>query len=170
MPEIVDWIREIRICSSELRIILGMGVYSARIWLRFLRPQVFTDERGRHILFGRIDLPKSGAPLTMHLRSSEDGKEKTVLCWDPASRTFTLDKGHSGIGRPEKITVPLKEDGENDIDLRILIDHSSLELFIYGGKYTVTNWIFPQPSSFFYDIFAEGGEISIPAKRIFELG
>ncbi|MDR1419609.1 MAG: sucrose-6-phosphate hydrolase [Treponema sp.] len=115
-------------------------------------------------------IPKNEAFLTMYLRASGDRKEKTVLSWDPSSRMFSLDKGHSGIGRPEKINIPLKEDGENDIDLRILIDRSSLELFLYGGKYTVTNWIFPQPSSFFYDIFAEGREISIPDMRIFELG
>jgi beta-fructofuranosidase len=212
----------------------------------FYAPQIFIDERGRHILFGWMDLwkgdfssltdgwagaftfprelfmengvvcqrpveelallrkkelfsgplsllpgkrnnlsgiegdcleiafiiPKNGetALLTMYLRASEDGKEKTVLQWDPSSRTFTLDKGHSGIGRPEKIHIPLKEDGKNDIDLRILIDHSSLELFLCGGKYTATNWIFPQPSSFFYDIFVEGREISIPDMRIIELG
>jgi beta-fructofuranosidase len=106
----------------------------------------------------------------MYLRASEDGKEKTVLQWDSSAHTFTLDKEYRGIGRREKIHIPLKEDGKNDIDLRILIDHSSLELFLSGGKYTVTNWIFPQPSSFFYDIFAEGREIFIPDMRIIELG
>jgi beta-fructofuranosidase len=108
--------------------------------------------------------------LTMYLRASADEKEKTVLQWDSSSRAFSLDKGHSGRGRREKINIPLKEDGEKDIDVQILIDHSSVELFLCGGKYSVTNWIFPRPSSLFYDIFAEGGEIAIPDMRVVELG
>ncbi|MDR2747971.1 MAG: glycoside hydrolase family 32 protein [Treponema sp.] len=115
-------------------------------------------------------IPGNGAPVTMHLRASEDEKEKTVLQWDPSSRSFILDTRHSGIGRQERIDIPLAEDGEKDIDLRILMDRSSLELFLLGGKYTVTNWIFPRPSSVFYDIFAEGKETAIPDMRIFELG
>jgi beta-fructofuranosidase len=115
-------------------------------------------------------IPPGRASLTMYLRASADGKEKTVLRWDPSCRTFSLDKGHSGIGRQEKILIPLGEDGEKGIDMRILIDRSSVELFLCGGKYTAANWIFPQPSSFFYDIFAEEGEASIPDMRIFELG
>jgi sucrose-6-phosphate hydrolase SacC (GH32 family) len=106
----------------------------------------------------------------MYLRASADEKEKIVLQWDFSSRVFTLDQGQSGAGRSEKIEVSFAEPGDKDMDVQILIDHSSLELFFCGGKYVLTNWIFPEPASVFYDIFAGGGEISIPALQIFELG
>jgi sucrose-6-phosphate hydrolase SacC (GH32 family) len=114
-------------------------------------------------------IPRTGAPLTMHLRAAAGGEEKIVLQWDPPSRTFTLDGGNGG-GRPEKIAIPLGEDGGNDIDLRILVDRSSLELFFCGGKYSAASWIFPRPSSLFYDVFTGGGEIFIPDMRIAVLG
>jgi beta-fructofuranosidase len=212
----------------------------------FYAPQVFTDERGRRILFGWMDMGKGDFPtvkngwagaftfprelfwengvlcqrpveelallrrrevfsgplslspgkrnnlpgvegdcleiaftipparregsLTMLLRGSADGTEKTLVRWDFSTRTLVVDKMHSGAGRPETITVPLGEDGEGPVDLQILIDRSSLELFLCRGKYCVTNWIFPQPSSVLYDMVAEGGGLNIPNMRIFELG
>jgi beta-fructofuranosidase len=113
---------------------------------------------------------RGAALLTMRLRASADGGEKTLIQWDFLSQTLILDKRHSGTGKLEKIVIPLAEDGEGPVDVQILIDRSSLELFLCRGKYCVTNWIFPQPSSIFYDIVAEGGEIFIPDMRIIELG
>jgi beta-fructofuranosidase len=117
-----------------------------------------------------IPAPRDGRLLTMTLRASADGKEKTLLRWDFLSRTLLLDKRRSGAGRPEKIVIPLAEDGKGPVDVQILIDRSSLELFLCRGKYCITNWIFPQPSSVFYDIAAEGGELVIPDMRITKLG
>jgi beta-fructofuranosidase len=107
--------------------------------------------------------------LTIHLRASADGQEKTVLRWDFSSGTFTLDRDYGSTGRAETISIPLKDEGGEDIDAQILIDRSSVELFLCGGKYSLTSWIFPRPSSLFYDIFAEGGEISIPDMKVVEL-
>jgi beta-fructofuranosidase len=117
-----------------------------------------------------FSIPGAGrGALTLWLRASGDGKEKTALRWDFASRTFTLDKDYGGTGQ-ERITIPLDGNGEGSADVQILIDRSTLELFLHGGKYSLTSWIFPRPSSLFYDIFAEGGEIFIPDMKVAELG
>ncbi|MDR0642567.1 MAG: GH32 C-terminal domain-containing protein [Treponema sp.] len=78
-----------------------------------------------------------------------------------------MDKEQSGGGYSEKINVPWKETG--DMEIQILIDRSSVEVFLFGGKYTVTSRIYPRPSSICYDIFTEGAGLSIPDLRIIEL-
>jgi beta-fructofuranosidase len=111
----------------------------------------------------------SRGALNLSLRASPDGRGETLLCWDFSSRSFFLDLGRGGAG--EEIPVPLREDErKNGVDLRILIDRSTVELFFLGGKYTFSAWIFPDPSSLFYDISAEGRGIDLPDLRIVELG
>ncbi|MDR1970634.1 MAG: glycoside hydrolase family 32 protein [Treponema sp.] len=123
--------------------------------------------------------------LTMLLRASADRKERVLLQWDLSSQVFTLDKEQSGSGQgdtpkpaarkqpwaglsTEKTSIPLEEDGEKQV--HILVDRSSIEIFLCGGKFVFTNWIFPRPASVFYDLFMEGAELSIPDLKIFELG
>jgi beta-fructofuranosidase len=106
--------------------------------------------------------------LKLPLRSSADGEEKTLLQWDFGARIFTLDTEQSGAGRRGKAAVPWQEDG--DLDVRILVDRSSVEVFLFRGGYTVTSRIYPRPSSVFCDIVTEGAGLSIPDMRIFELG
>jgi beta-fructofuranosidase len=107
--------------------------------------------------------------LNMLLRSSGDGKEQTLLQWDFASRVFIMDKEQSGAGRLEKFRVPW-EGGSENMDVHILIDRSSVEVFLFRGRYTITGRIYPQPASIFYDIFTEGCGISISSMRVIELG
>jgi beta-fructofuranosidase len=112
--------------------------------------------------------PAEGTVLNMMIRASADGKERTLLQWDLGSRVFILDKEQSGAGRSGKFIVPWEEN--SDMEVQILIDRSSAEVFLFRGRYTVTSRIYPQPSSVFYDIFTEGNGLSIPAMRIIELG
>ncbi|MDR3173803.1 MAG: glycoside hydrolase family 32 protein [Treponema sp.] len=109
--------------------------------------------------------PAEDVVLKLLLRASPDGKEGTLLEWDLGACVFTLNKEQSQGS--EKFTVPWEEDG--DMEVQILIDRSSVEVFLFQGRYTVTSRIYPQPSSVFYDVFTEGGGLSIPAMRIIEL-
>jgi beta-fructofuranosidase len=120
------------------------------------------------IVFTIPAAPARNTVLKLLLRASADRKERTLLQWDPGSRVFTLDKEQSGMGGSEKIRVPWEEDG--DMEVQILIDRSSVEVFLFGGKYAVTSRIYPQPSSIYYDIFTEGSGLSIRALRVMELG
>jgi beta-fructofuranosidase len=105
----------------------------------------------------------------LYLRTSENQKEKTILSYDFASRTFTVDKRQSGQGKAMSVQIPHKGN-DKELPIHILIDKSSVEFFLCGGKYTVTNRIYPHPSSVFYDIFTEGTDITIPDLDVYELG
>jgi beta-fructofuranosidase len=120
------------------------------------------------IVFAIPTVPAGNTVLKFLLRASADEKERTLLQWNLDSRVFVLDKTQSGIGRSEKFIVPWEEDG--DMEIQVLIDRSSIEVFLFHGKYTITSRIYPQPSSVFCDVFTEGGELSIPVMRIVELG
>jgi beta-fructofuranosidase len=106
--------------------------------------------------------------LTLYLRSSENWKERTMLSYNFNSRVFTIDKRQSGSGRPSQVTIPHR--GIEKIPVHILIDKSSVEIFLGGGKYAVTHRIYPQRSSVYYDIFTESVDIEIPDLIMYELG
>jgi beta-fructofuranosidase len=112
--------------------------------------------------------PAENPILNLLIRASPDRKEKTLLQWDLGARIFTLDKEQSGAGLPKKITVPWEEEG--NMEVQILIDRSSVEVFLFGGKYAVTSRIYPRPSSVCCGIFTEKAGLSIPALRIMALG
>jgi beta-fructofuranosidase len=114
-------------------------------------------------------IPTGGGVLNMALRSSKDREERTLLQWDFTSHVFILDKEQSGAGRLEKLRVPWEERDKN-MEVHILIDRSSVEVFLFHGRYTITSRIYPQPSSVFYDIFTEECKFFIPSMRIIELG
>jgi beta-fructofuranosidase len=107
--------------------------------------------------------------LTLYLRASENMKEKTVLSYNFESQVFTIDKRLSGDGKPSMVQVPYE--GQNEqIPVHILIDKSSVEIFLGDGKYAITHRIYPHPSSVFYDIFTEDTDIDISCFYIYELG
>ncbi len=58
--------------------------------------------------------------------------------------------------------MPLSNLPDGEIDVRILLDHSSIEIFINGGQYVMTNQIFPNE---FYDTL----EITNPTDKPLEI-
>jgi beta-fructofuranosidase len=112
---------------------------------------------------------KKAGTFTMHLRASENRKEKTLFSYDFASGIFTVDRRQSGEGKGTLIHVQ-NQCGGAEIPVQILIDTSSVEFFLCGGRYTITNRIYPHPSSVCYDMFSGGIDLVIPDLSIFELG
>jgi beta-fructofuranosidase len=102
--------------------------------------------------------------FSLCLRASEDGREKAVLGYDFSTRVFSVDTGNS-----PPVRLPPAE-GEGEIPVHILIDTSSLEIFLCGGKYVFSSRIFPRPGSVFYRALAEGLDLTLPGFRAWELG
>jgi len=50
---------------------------------------------------------------------------------------------------------------DKKIDLEVFVDRSSIEVFIDGGKYTISTPFTPDPASNRYELFTNGGEIFI---------
>jgi sucrose-6-phosphate hydrolase SacC (GH32 family) len=86
------------------------------------------------------------ADWTIRLQHGED--EETTLTFQPATGTLTFDRSISGnvdfhpdFARVHTASYEPNEHG--DITVQILLDASSIEVFINGGKTVLTNQIFP---------------------------
>lgn len=112
---------------------------------------------------------KGRGKLSLILRASENCREKTLLSYDFAAQSFSLDKRQSGAGKPFLAQLP-QVDMTGVIPVHILVDRSSVEAFLYGGKYTVTSRIYPKPASIGCDVFVEGRDITLQDFRVWELG
>lgn len=72
-----------------------------------------------------------------------------VLNYDARKQTFAIDRRHSGKVNFEKSfgekihTTPTPNLISNSIDFQIILDWSSIEIFLNGGIYTFTEQIFP---------------------------
>ena len=82
------------------------------------------------------------------LKLSNKMNEQVVLAMKAAVKTFSIDRTNSGkidfqedFGRIQQMPVPDFPDGE--FEVRILIDHSSIEVFINEGQYVMTAQLFP---------------------------
>jgi beta-fructofuranosidase len=155
---------------EELKLLRGKALYRGALDLNDGRRNNLVSVKG-DCLEIEFQIPRTEqrkGNLTLLLRASENGKEKTALTYDFVSRCFTLDKRQSGDGQPALIQTPPVE-GDEPIPVHILVDKSSVEVFLYGGKYAVSNRIFPRPSSVFYDIFVEERDLVLPGFCAWEL-
>jgi beta-fructofuranosidase len=155
---------------EELALLRRRELFGGSLSLKAGKGGGLAGLRGDSLEF-QFTLPpgRRGGKLSLYLRSPEDRAEKTVLSYDFNERRFTLDKRDSGADRQGLTRLPPVE-GEGEIPVHILVDASSVEIFLYGGKYAVSNRIYPGPSSLYYDIIAEGGDLVIPSFRVWELG
>lgn len=76
-------------------------------------------------------------------------QEDLVLTMDGTNQRFTLDRSKSGkVDFQENFakevqTMPIANLQEGDYEVRILLDWSSVEVFINGGQYVMTAQLFP---------------------------
>ena len=101
-----------------------------------------------------IDAAKS-KKFSIAVRASDD--EKTVISYDAADGTFTLDRTNSGVvfnnilpKEENPITYNLREikiTPTNKLKLHIFIDRSSVEIFINDGAEVLSAKMYPQRTS-----------------------
>jgi beta-fructofuranosidase len=99
----------------------------------------------------------------LHLRTSADGKQKSVAWFDALSGNMGTaglihNGGHSG---PTGLAA-----GES-VCMHVLLDRSVMEFFINGR--VVTERVFSDPSSLGVDVFAEGGDVRLRSIDVWEL-
>ncbi|MDR2617230.1 MAG: GH32 C-terminal domain-containing protein, partial [Treponema sp.] len=113
--------------------------------------------------------PHHQASLQLTCALRRISKERTVFSYDYALEEFTVDKtaaGKGGKSQPAKF----KNQGEKEnIRVHILIDKSSIEFFLCGGKYAAANRIYPAPESVNCDFFAKGAGITLPRLEAYQL-
>ncbi|HZG85812.1 glycoside hydrolase family 32 protein [Paenibacillus sp.] len=101
----------------------------------------------------------------LRLRCSPDGSEYTEIRYDVRERRLVVDRDRSGAGdggRSEAYVEPAEDGG---LRLHVFLDRSSVEVFAGDGAVTMTNRMYPDPSSLGAAWFAEGGSARL---RTFE--
>lgn len=83
-------------------------------------------------------------PLTITLSNARG--EKVVMTYDPAARTFSMDRTASGLtgfsdAFPVVTTAPVR--GGQMRSLRLFVDRCSIEAFDGEGRMAMTNLVFP---------------------------
>ncbi len=98
----------------------------------------------------------------------KNGKDEYLLFYiDPSKKEMSLDRRKSGlVGFENRFadslhTFPYKV-LDKEVDIRIIVDWSSIELFIDNGKYVMTEQIFP---TVFYNILQISSVDSISIKN-----
>ena len=88
-------------------------------------------------------------------------KHETVVCYDREAGIVEIDRSRSGLpfrGREENVNVRRCRVGSLPaLTLELLLDVSSLELFLDGGKHVMTANVYPDPEDLDLRFFAEGG-------------
>jgi beta-fructofuranosidase len=156
---------------EEIALLRKKQLYCGSISLKDGKSNTLADIRGDRLEISftlPVPAQKAGT-FNMYLRASENRKEKTMFSYDFASGVFTVDRRQSGEGKGTLMHIP-NRCGDAEIPVQILIDTSSVEFFLCGGRYTVTSRIYPQQSSVYYDMNTSGIGLSIPDFTVFELG
>ncbi|MFI9004501.1 GH32 C-terminal domain-containing protein [Streptomyces sp. NPDC053541] len=97
--------------------------------------------------------------------------EQTVIGYDTRTRELYVDRTRSGAvdfhdDFPGVQRAPLSPRGDGRIELRVLVDWSSVEVFGGAGETVITDQIFPSPSSDGLRLFAEGGTARLDAATV----
>jgi len=102
----------------------------------------------------------------IEVRRSRDGKERTIVYYEPRTDSFGIDglvsrrPGSPGRGSAGR------RPGE-PVELRIFLDRSVIEVFVNGRA--ITERMFPSPESRGIEVFAEGGRIRLESVDIWEM-
>ncbi|MCT9870707.1 glycoside hydrolase family 32 protein [Paenarthrobacter aurescens] len=110
-------------------------------------------------------VPGASRTVALKLLAAAGDGPATVLRFDAATSTLTLDRRNSGntafhekFASAESAAVAL-EDGV--LKLRVIIDHGSVEVFAQGGKVTLTDLVFPSPGSVGTELSVKGGAATV---------
>lgn len=107
------------------------------------------------------------------LNVRESKGEVTRVGYDAAESAVFVDRTASGqsafnAGFAAIHAAPLKVE-EDRITLRILVDHSSVEVFADDGLVSITDRIFPDGESDGLSVFAEGGEVHLRSLTVYPM-
>ena len=116
--------------------------------------------------------PGTAKILTLNVLQSET--ERTTLRYDVARQVLTLDRTQSGnvafnplfASTLETVRVPLQN---GQLQLRLLVDKSVVEVFAQGGETTLTDLVFPRQHTGRITLSTEGGPAQVATLRLTDL-
>jgi beta-fructofuranosidase len=99
-----------------------------------------------------------GGTLTVRLREGDAGRA-VLLTLNPHAGTATLDRTRLGSGEGGSFTGTFRPGDQ--VDARILLDHSSIEVFVDGGRLAMSARIYPMDGDDVLAIDASGASASV---------
>jgi levanase len=115
--------------------------------------------------------PGTASSFGLALRTSSDGAQSTPLVYDTASGSLSLDRRASGDVSFNQTfasveTAPVALDADGRLRLEIYVDNASVQAFAQGGSTTITDQVFPDPSSTGISLVSNGGSAEIESLTI----
>ncbi len=108
------------------------------------------------------------------LKVLEGDHECTVVGFDTIRGGMFIDRGRSGVtgftsnfGNWQWVPMKLHSDGR--VTMRILVDHSVVEVFGGDGEIVMTDRVFPKKASAGISLFSEHGEAVVESLRIYPM-
>ncbi|GAB3558010.1 glycoside hydrolase family 32 protein [Spirosoma fluminis] len=154
---------------QELKQLVGKGMQGNGSDLALLNESLSAGgvSGDTYLLTMELDATKPASGVRIRKGVSETGvNEETVIGYDPTRSQVYVDRTRSGQVSfkkefPGRFTAPLQAQNGR-ISLQIWVDRSSVEVFANEGQATLTNQIFPSPTSRGIEFFGNGiGSVSI---------
>jgi fructan beta-fructosidase len=97
---------------------------------------------------------------------------ETVIGYDAAAHQLYVDRSRSGGAKikpgKERQTMDLPATGTH-LRLQVLLDKSSLEVFVDDGEKVLTTYVYPASSGTGFTVFATGGKAVLKNMRVWDL-
>ena len=92
-------------------------------------------------------------------------KHETRIYYDRDMKAVVFDRSRGGLGirgqEQNVVTRICDIEPEETLRMRVLLDVSSCEVFINGGRYTITGNVYPDAEDVNIGFFADGGEAAL---------
>ena len=102
-----------------------------------------------------------------------DKGEEVDMQYDMKEKKFSMDRRKSGdVGFNENfpmLTWTAIESGKDELKLRLFVDKSSVEAFGDGGRFVMTNQLFPSEPYTHIDFYSKGGAYKVDSFVIYKL-
>ena len=106
-------------------------------------------------------------------RLYNDKGEEVDMQYDMKEKKFSMDRRKSGeVGFNENfpmLTWTTIESGKDELKLRLFVDKSSVEAFGDGGRFVMTNQMFPSEPYTHIDFYSKGGAYKVDSFVIYKL-
>ena len=107
-------------------------------------------------------------------RLYNDKGEEVDMQYDMKEKKFSMDRRKSGdVGFNENfpmLTWTAIESGKDELKLRLFVDKSSVEAFVDGGRFVMTNQVFPSEPYNRISFYAKGGSCNVTSFTVYKLG
>ena len=106
-------------------------------------------------------------------RLYNDKGEEVDMQYDMKENRFSMDRRRSGdVGFNENfpaLTWTAVESGKNELKLHLFVDKSSVEAFGDGGRFAMTNQVFPSEPYNHIDFYSKGGAYKVDSFIVYRL-